>query len=72
MTTTWIPTQAVCQTLGLTEPALRHALRRVGAPRPAIHPTAHIFLWTEDDICAMAKFLGMASPLQDKRDEGTS
>ena len=54
----YLPTRRVCERLGLTEDALRRALRRCGAPRPPLHPTARVFLWTEADVQAMAEFLG--------------
>jgi hypothetical protein len=50
-------TREVCLQVGLTEPALRHVLRRPGAPRPAIHPSARLFLWTQEDIDALKRFL---------------
>ncbi len=50
-------TRTVCEQLGLTEPALRHVLRRPGAPRPKIHPSARVFLWTQDDIDALRQFV---------------
>lgn len=52
-----ITTLDVCRALGLTEPALRHALRRPGAPRPALHPTVRVFLWTQADVDRLAAFL---------------
>lgn len=66
---TSISTTAVCRALELSEPALRHVLRRPGAPRPAVHPTARLFLWTEDDIRRLAEFLGKPSP-EGARQEG--
>lgn len=53
-----ITTPDVCRELHLTEPALRHVLRRPGAPRPRLHPTARLFLWTRDDVERLAAFLG--------------
>lgn len=53
-----ITTHDVCRRLGLTEPALRHVLRRDGAPRPTLHPSARVFLWTEADVADLATFLG--------------
>ena len=55
---TTITTPDVCRALGITEPALRHILRRPGAPRPQLHPSARLFLWTEADLNALALFLG--------------
>lgn len=52
-----ISTSAVCKELGLSEPALRHALRRPGAPRPTLHPSARVFLWTAEDVDRLRKFL---------------
>lgn len=53
----YFSTPSVCESVGLSEPALRHALRRPGAPRPELHPTAHVFLWTQADIDALKRFL---------------
>lgn len=53
-----LSTRAVCERLGISEDGLRHGLRRPGAPRPQLHPTAQIFLWTEADVQALAEFLG--------------
>ncbi len=53
-----ITTPDVCRELELTEPALRHVLRRAGAPRPRLHPTARLFLWTREDVERIAAFLG--------------
>ena len=53
-----ISTRDVCRELGLSEPALRHVLRRAGAPRPRLHPTARLFLWTRQDLKHLAAFLG--------------
>ncbi len=47
----------VCAATGLTEPALRHLLRRPGAPRPELHRTARVFLWTEKDLAALRTFI---------------
>ena len=52
-----ITTWAVLQELGLTEPALRHVLRRPGAPRPRLHPSARVFLWTAEDVERLRRFL---------------
>jgi hypothetical protein len=52
-----ITTRDVCRRLGLPESTLRHVLRRSGAPRPQLHPSARLFLWTEDDVAALARFL---------------
>ena len=51
-----ITTIDVCAALNLTEPALRHLLRRPGAPRPALHPSARVFLWTEADVESLRAF----------------
>jgi hypothetical protein len=53
-----ITTTDVCRALGLSEPGLRHVLRRPDAPRPSLHPSARLFLWTEHDIEKLAVFLG--------------
>lgn len=53
-----ISVRTVCADLELTEPALRHVLRRPGAPRPEMHPSARVFLWTEDDVERLRAFLG--------------
>lgn len=53
-----LPIRRVCEQLGLTETALRAILRRPGAPRPALHPTARVFLWTSEDVLALRRFLG--------------
>lgn len=52
-----ITTSTVCQRLGLTEPSLRYFLRQPDAPRPALHPTARLFLWCESDVKALAEYL---------------
>jgi len=52
-----ITTPDVCRDLGWTEPKLRHVLRRPGAPRPRLHPTARLFLWTREDIERLAAFI---------------
>lgn len=57
----FITTSEVCRRLGLTEPALRHILRRAGAPRPELHPSARVFLWTEQDVEALGEFLSVNS-----------
>ena len=54
----FITTCEVCRDLDLTEPALRHILRRPDAPRPAMHPSARVFLWTADDVDALRAFIG--------------
>lgn len=51
-----ITTRVVCERLGLTESALRHLLRRPDAPRPVRHPSALLFLWSEDDVEALGRF----------------
>ena len=71
MSSRFLSTPEVCQALGTTEPALRHALRRVGAPRPPLHPTARIFLWTEDDVQAMAEFIGNHRMADERTDSQT-
>lgn len=53
-----ISTVDVCTRANLTESALRHVLRRPGAPRPPLHPTARVFLWREEDVEALIKFIG--------------
>lgn len=53
----FIATRDVCHEVGLSEPALRHVLRRPGAPRPDVHPSAHVFLWTRADIERLRRFL---------------
>jgi hypothetical protein len=57
-----ITTREVCRRFGLPESTLRHVLRRPGAPRPQLHPSARLFLWTEDDVAALAAFMGRAAP----------
>lgn len=52
-----LTTRDVYIRLDLTEPALRHVLRRPGAPRPASHPSARIFMWTEEDVRRLEEFL---------------
>lgn len=59
----YLSTRAVCTHLSLTEPALRHVLRRPGAPRPSLHPTARVFLWTEGDLLALREFLAASTTL---------
>lgn len=56
--TNLITTSTVCERLGLTEPSLRYVLRQPGAPRPLLHPTARLFLWCEEDVTALADFIG--------------
>jgi hypothetical protein len=53
----YLSTREVCEQTGLTEPGLRHVLRRPGAPRPQLHPSARVFLWTQEDIEALRRFL---------------
>ncbi|TAJ23652.1 MAG: hypothetical protein EPO68_02595 [Planctomycetota bacterium] len=53
----FITTRDVCADLGLTEPCLRHVLRRTGAPRPPMHPTARVFLWTREDLERLKLYL---------------
>ena len=53
-----LTTRDVCRILNLTEPALRHVLRRPGAPRPPLHPSARLFLWAPDDLARLIDFLG--------------
>lgn len=53
-----LTTRAVCLALQLSETALRHALRRPGAPKPKLHPTCRVFLWTRSDVERLAVFLG--------------
>jgi hypothetical protein len=52
-----ISTREVCAAAGISEPALRHVLPRPGAPRPQLHPSAHLFLWTEHDVAALIRFI---------------
>lgn len=52
-----ITTRDVCRQLGLHESKLRHVLRRPGAPRPSLHPSVRLFLWTEADVRALERFL---------------
>jgi hypothetical protein len=52
-----ITTREVCAAAGISEPALRHILRRPGAPRPQMHPSARIFLWTEEDVAELIAFV---------------
>lgn len=66
---TLLTTREVCRHLGLSEPALRHVLRRLGAPRPAIHPSARVFLWTQRDIDDLAEFLGRTRPKPDHEED---
>ena len=53
-----LTTHEVCEELGLSEPALRHVLRRPGAPRPRLHPSARVFLWTAGDVDRLRQYLG--------------
>jgi hypothetical protein len=53
-----ITTRAVCAHFNLPESTLRHVLRRPGAPRPRMHPSARLFLWQPKDVEALARFLG--------------
>lgn len=64
-----LTTTDVCRTLEISEPALRHLLRRPGAPRSRLHPSAHIFLWTEDDLRRVARFLGAENSQTGRRTE---
>lgn len=52
-----LTTTDVCAALGLSEPALRHVLRRPGAPRPSLHPSARVFLWTSSDVERLREYL---------------
>ena len=52
-----ITTRWVCTHFGVPESTLRHILRRVGAPRPRMHPSARLFLWEPADVEALARFL---------------
>ena len=68
-----LSTREVCRRLELTEPGLRHALRRPGAPRPQVHPSARIFLWREEDVRRLEEFLqgkGDGLPAQSRRPTG--
>ena len=65
--TAYLSTRDVCQGVGLSEPALRHVLRRPGAPRPQIHPSARVFLWTHEDLNALRRFL--SADQQPEREE---
>lgn len=65
-----ITTRDACLLLGVTEPALRHVLRRQGAPRPQLHPTARLFLWTEQDIERLVAFLERHREREGGRDAG--
>ena len=56
-----ITTLDVCRALGLTEPGLRHVLRRPDAPRPRLHPSARLFLWSEQDVQELAAYLGRSA-----------
>ena len=56
-----LTTSDVCSQLGIAETRLRHVLRRPGAPRPAIHPTAFVFLWTAEDVRRLRDFLEVVS-----------
>lgn len=58
-------TRDVCARIGRSEPALRHILRRPGAPRPTIHPSAYVFLWTQADIEALIGFLARSDEPDD-------
>ena len=53
----FLSTREVCRLVGLSEPALRHVLRRSRTPRPAMHASARVFLWTLDDVRKLAAFL---------------
>jgi hypothetical protein len=52
-----LTTRDVCRRLGLPESTLRHVLRRLGAPRPRLHHSARLFLWTEEDVEQLERFL---------------
>jgi hypothetical protein len=52
-----ITTRDICVRFGIPESTLRHILRRPGAPRPQMHPSARLFLWELDDVEALARFL---------------
>jgi hypothetical protein len=54
---TSISTRDVCCRFDIPESTLRHILRRPGAPRPRLHPSARLFLWSEADVAALARFL---------------
>jgi hypothetical protein len=68
--TDYISTRDVCARADVTEPALRHILRRPGAPRPTLHPTAHVFLWTERDVAELLQFLRRSVPTESERQQG--
>jgi len=51
-----ISTAEVAQRLGLTESGLRHLLRRPDAPRPPLHPTARLLLWSEADVRRLTQY----------------
>ena len=61
-----ITTRTVLDRFQLSEPALRHVLRRPGAPRPTLHPTARVFLWTFEDVERLAAFLEEWKAKRDK------
>ena len=50
-------TQEACERLGVPETTLRHVLRKPDAPRPELHPSARVFLWTETDLQRLAEFI---------------
>ncbi|MCK6446182.1 MAG: hypothetical protein L6Q99_07285 [Planctomycetes bacterium] len=52
-----ITTRNVLDRFQLSEPAFRHILRRPDAPRPALHPTARLFLWTNEDVERLGAYL---------------
>jgi hypothetical protein len=52
-----LTTATVCAELHVTESNLRHVLRRPGAPKPAQHPTARVFLWTRGDLERLKQYL---------------
>lgn len=58
----FISTRDVCHRLGLSEPALRHVLRREGAPRPNQHASARLYLWTEEDVQRLSAFIAIEHP----------
>ena len=53
----FISTREVCRRLELSEPALRHVLRRQGAPRAPVHRSARLYLWTESDVEKLRAFI---------------
>lgn len=59
-----ITTRDICVRFGIPESTLRHVLRRPGAPRPRLHPSARLFLWTEEDVASLSRFLERAEAMQ--------